>query len=134
RRLRDGHRRGPGQGRHRLIRVGGVRQPRDAAPTAAFGNRRGNAYSIFILVLTIQSLAIMVLILLPFAGPINDALLAWDAVICGVFLIDFAVNLATSHPRRDYFIDRLGWLDLVGSIPTLGLFKYVALLRLARVV
>jgi voltage-gated potassium channel len=114
--------------------VSGPQQSRDAAPPTTFGSRRGNAYSIFILVLTIQSLAIMVLILLPFSGPVNDTLLVWDAVICGVFLVDFTYNLASSHPRREYFISRLGWLDLIGSIPTLGLFKWVALLRLARLV
>jgi len=75
----------------------------------------------------------MVLLLLPFSGPINDTLLVWDNVICVIFLIDFAYNLATSHPRRRYFIDRLGWLDLLGSIPTLGIFRATALLRLARV-
>jgi voltage-gated potassium channel len=107
--------------------------PRVPRARGGSGRRRGNAYSIFILVLTIQSLAIMVLLLLPFGGPINDTLLVWDNVICVVFLIDFAYNLATSHPRRDYFIDRLGWLDLIGSIPTLGAFRFMALLRLARV-
>lgn len=112
---------------------GRAEEARVAASDATSGSRRGNAYSIFILVLTIQSLAIMVLILLPFTGPINDTLLVWDAVICGVFLFDFAFNLTTSHPRRAYFIDRLGWLDLIGSIPTLGLFRFVVLLRLARV-
>jgi voltage-gated potassium channel len=111
-----------------------VQDPGEPSEPATFGTHRGNAYSIFILVLTIQSLAIMVLILLPFGGPINDTLLAWDAVICLIFLIDFAYNVARSHPRRSYFIDRLGWLDLIGSIPTLGFIKWVALLRLARVV
>jgi voltage-gated potassium channel len=108
-------------------------QPAPPKSAARPVRQRGNAYSIFILVLTIQSLAIMVLLLLPFAGPINDALLVWDNVICGIFLIDFALNLATSHPRREYFFGRLGWLDLIGSIPTLGVFKFTALFRLARV-
>src|SRR3954449_11164472 len=96
--------------------VEGARRVAAARPAPA-GRRRRNAYSIFILVLTIQSLAIMVLILLPFSGPINDTLMVWDNVICGIFIVDFLVNLAGSHPRSDYFVRRLGYLDLIGSIP-----------------
>jgi voltage-gated potassium channel len=75
----------------------------------------------------------MVLILLPFTGPINDTLIVWDNVICVIFLVDFAINVARSRPKREYFIDRLGWLDLIGSFPALAAFKWTALLRLARV-
>jgi voltage-gated potassium channel len=54
-------------------------------------------------------------------------------MICVVFLIDFALNLSRSHPKREYVVRQRGWLDLLGSIPTLGIFKYTALLRLARI-
>ena len=37
-----------------------------------------------------------------------------------------------SRPRRDYFIGQRGWLDLLGSIPSLGFLRITALLRLAR--
>src|SRR3954462_1801094 len=108
--------------------VEGARRVAAARP-APSGRRRSNAYSIFILVLTIQSLAIMVLILLPFTGAINDTLLVWDNVICVIFLIDFGVNVARSRPKRDYFVDRLGWLDLIGSFPALAAFRWTAVLR-----
>ena len=94
--------------------------------------RHSNAYSIFMLVLTVMSLVIMVLVLLPFDPATNTLLTAYDNMICVVFLIDFALNLAGSRPRRDYFIGRRGWLDLIGSIPTFGVFRFTALLRLAR--
>jgi voltage-gated potassium channel len=110
----------------------GAGQPPTAGKPASV-RRRGNAYSIFIAVLTVQSLAIMVLILLPLSGPINDTLIAWDTVICVIFLIDFAMNVARSHPKSDYLVRRLGWLDLIGSIPTFGIYRLIVLLRLARV-
>ena len=48
-------------------------------------------------------------------------------------MIDFALNLSRSHPKRNYFVERRGWLDLLGSIPSLGgAFKLTALFRLAR--
>jgi len=92
----------------------------------------GNAYNIFILVLTIFSLAIMVLLLLPVTPAERDLLLLYDNVVCVIFLIDFAVNLAGAKPKRAYFISARGWLDLLGSIPSFGFLQITALLRLAR--
>jgi len=93
----------------------------------------GNAYNIFILLLTIQSLAIMVLMLLPLSDAEHSALLFFDNAICVIFLIDFVYNLTGSKPRRQYFIHHRGWLDLLGSIPTFGVLRFTALFRLARI-
>ena len=42
-------------------------------------------------------------------------------------------GFAGYHADVAYFIKERGWLDLLGSIPSLGLgFKYTGLLRLAR--
>ena len=49
-----------------------------------------------------------------------------------IFLIDFALNLTGAKPKRAYFIGQRGWLDLLGSIPSIGVFQFGALLRLAR--
>jgi voltage-gated potassium channel len=49
-----------------------------------------------------------------------------------VFLIDFVLNLTRSDSKREYFVGRRGWLDLLGSIPAFEFFKYTALFRLAR--
>ena len=92
----------------------------------------GNAYNIFILVLTIFSLVIMVLLLLPVTPAERDLLTLYDNVVCVIFLIDFAMNLAAARPRRGYFIGQRGWLDLLGSIPTFGFIPFTALFRLAR--
>jgi voltage-gated potassium channel len=92
----------------------------------------GNAYNIFILVLTVFSLAIMVLLLLPLAPAERELLLVYDNAVCVIFLIDFAMNLAGSKPKRAYFISQRGWLDLLGSIPSFGFFPIGGLLRLAR--
>jgi voltage-gated potassium channel len=92
----------------------------------------GNSYNIFILVLTLFSLAIMALLLLPVDDETRQLLTLYDNVICVVFLLDFAMNLAGSKPKRAYFIGQRGWLDLLGSIPSIGVFQVGALLRLAR--
>ena len=91
-----------------------------------------NAYQIFILVLTVLSLAVMVMMILPIAAETRHLLTFYDNLICFVFLIDFVLNLRGAKRKSDYFIKERGWLDLLGSIPTLGFTQYGGLLRLAR--
>jgi voltage-gated potassium channel len=92
----------------------------------------GNAYNIFILVLTLFSLAVMVVLLLPVSQGTRDLLTAYDNVICAIFFADFVYNLSGARPKRAYVIGQRGWLDLLGSIPSLPGFPYTAILRLAR--
>jgi len=94
--------------------------------------KTGNAYNIFILVLTIFSLVIMVLLLLPVSPAERDLLTLYDNAVCVIFLIDFAMNFLGAKPRRAYFIGQRGWLDLLGSIPSFGFIPFTALFRLAR--
>ncbi|HEY4189636.1 MAG TPA: ion transporter [Candidatus Limnocylindrales bacterium] len=102
-------------------------------PQAKTLRRHGNAYNIFILVLTLFSLAIMVLLVVPGIDPeTKSLLLVYDNVACVIFLIDFAYNLSGSRPRSGYFIHQRGWLDLLGSIPSFGIFQFTALFRLFR--
>ena len=107
----------------------------EPAPIDAASIRRpehGNAYNIFILVLTIVSLIVMVLLILPIPENVYQILWVYDNAICFVFLADFAYNMSLASPKREYFIHQRGWLDLLGSIPSLGIFRLTALFRLAR--
>jgi voltage-gated potassium channel len=92
----------------------------------------GNSYNIFILVLTIFSLAIMGVLLLPLDDDTRQLLTLYDNVISLIFLADFAFNLAGAKPKRAYFIGQRGWLDLLGSIPSFEFLPFTALFRLAR--
>ena len=94
--------------------------------------KTSNAYVIFILVLTVLALAVMVAMLLPLSETTLTLLWFYDTVICVIFLIDFCLNLRGAAKKSDYFISQRGWLDLLGSIPSLGIFRYGGLLRLAR--
>ena len=95
-----------------------------------------NSYNIFILVLTVMSLTIMALLILPLpdAGPPGPAGLRQPRLPrVPRRLRD---EPGRGAPKRDYFIGQRGWLDLLGSIPSLGLVTVtgnaVALFRLAR--
>jgi voltage-gated potassium channel len=95
--------------------------------------RHSNAYNIFILVLTVISLVIMVVMLLPLDDATIGLLQFYDNLICVIFLIDFFLNLKAVSKKSEYFIKERGWLDLLGSIPSFGAaFKYSGLFRLAR--
>ena len=94
--------------------------------------KRSNSYNIFILVLTVLSLAIMVVMLLPLSQPTLDLLRFYDNLVCIIFLIDFFYTLFTTPKKSDYFIKERGWLDLLGSIPSFGISRFGGLLRLAR--
>ena len=91
-----------------------------------------NAYELFVLVLTILSLAVMVLLILPLPPATEKLLTIYDNLICVVFLGDFAMRVRRAPSFGQYFFRERGWLDLLGSIPSLGVFKYAALFRLAR--
>lgn len=104
-----------------------------AQDTASPPEKRSNAYNIFILVLTVISLMVMVLMFLPVSDATIDLLQFYDNLICFIFLIDFYLHWRAAPKKSDYFIRDRGWLDLLGSIPSLGLaFRYSGLLRLAR--
>jgi len=92
----------------------------------------GNAYNLFILVLTIFSLVIMAVLILPIDAQTRRLLTFYDNAICLIFLADFAYNLSGSRPRSAYFVRQRGWLDLLGSIPSLEILPFTGLLRLAR--
>jgi voltage-gated potassium channel len=100
-------------------------------PTAP--RQHSNAYNLFILILTIISLVLMVVMLLPLDEATIGLLQFYDVLICIIFMIDFFLNLKRASVKSDYLVKERGWLDLLGSIPTVGVaFKYSVLLRLAR--
>jgi len=91
-----------------------------------------NAYELFILVLTVLSLGIMVMLFLPLPSATEKLVNTYDNMFCFIFLVDFAFRITNAKTPSQYFLHERGWLDLLGSIPSFGFFKYSGLLRLAR--
>jgi voltage-gated potassium channel len=102
--------------------------------TERFGGRllKSNAYEMFILVLTLLSLGVMAVLLLVRDPATEQLLTVYDNVICVVFLLDFFLRVRNSKHGRQYFLHEGGWLDLLGSVPSFGVFKFSGILRLAR--
>jgi voltage-gated potassium channel len=87
-------------------------------------------YELFIVGISIISLVNFAIVFLPVDPNVNTIAEIVDVPISLILLIDFARRLVQSHPRRAYFIDDRGWLDLLGSLP----FSQLKIFRLFRVV
>jgi len=105
------------------------------ASEAGLLHGRSNAYNIFILFLTGFSLIIMAALFLPLNNATIQLLKFYDGLICFFFLLDFFLTFRAATSKTTFFIKEYGWLDLVGTIPSLGLifpYRFLGLLRLAR--
>jgi voltage-gated potassium channel len=102
-------------------------------PAAGAIHRFSLSYNLFILVLTVFSIIVVAGLLNPSVNLLSDEVL-WriDFLICMIFLVDFFYALWRSPKRSDYFFKRGGWLDLLGSIPTVPGLPWTSLLRFAR--
>ena len=108
----------------------------DAPPAAATPREIqhfSNAYELFILLMTVLSLADMLMLVFPWLAPQTRQLLqVYDLLFCVLFLFDFAGRLKRASSRRRYFFRHGGIFDLLGCVPGLGGFRLAALFRLCR--
>lgn len=85
-----------------------------------------------VLVLSLFSLgALTVELLLPLDAGTRHLLRRLDDLICIVFLADFFVHLHLAPSRRDFL--RWGWVDLLSSIPEIGVLRWGRLFRVLRI-
>ncbi len=91
-------------------------------------------YELFVLALSVLSI-VNLLLLLPFS-PLEqqqqDVVFIIDAVLTIVFLGDFTYRLLKAESKRGYFLREGGWLDLIGSLPLLRVFRIFRVLRVGR--
>ncbi len=85
---------------------------------------KSTAYELFMALLTLLSVANLLVIVTPFAsGDGKQVILVVDAILAPIFLADFLIRLATAPSRRGYLRHGWGWADLLAVVP---------LLRIAR--
>jgi len=107
-------------------------EPGTQNPAANVVHGSPTNYELFILGLTVYSLAVAVAIVVA-ANPAVDSILYWtDLLVCLVFLVDFLVSLRQAPSKMNYFLRQGGWLDLLGAIPAVPGLPWTALFRLAR--
>jgi voltage-gated potassium channel Kch len=94
---------------------------------------KSTGYEIFIGMLSLLSIFNLVLIF----GFVQDAglqevLRVMNAVLSGIFLVDFTYRILTASSKSGYFFRQYGWADLVASVP-LPQLKVLRVFRLFRV-
>lgn len=88
-------------------------------------------YEFLLIVLTVYSLAIGIILVFAELEPATRRmLLVVDTLNCLFFLGDFFYQLRRVKPRRVFL--RLGWIDLIGSIPFIPALRIFRLARLVR--
>jgi voltage-gated potassium channel len=93
---------------------------------------RASSYELFIGVLSILSILNLVLLILPISAAVQQIVVIVDVALTLVFLIDFAIRFTSAPSKAGYFFRGGGWLDLIGSLPTLRIFRLFRVLRVAR--
>jgi voltage-gated potassium channel Kch len=97
-------------------------------------------YELFMGLMTIASLVVMFFIVVVRVPQVDAILVSTDTLFCVIFLVDFAKSLARAPDRSAYLFGSrpgrtlpTGVLDLLGSIPTIGIFRFFRVFRLARI-
>jgi voltage-gated potassium channel len=98
------------------------------------GRLQNPGYEIFILALSVLSIVNLVLLFVftQRDSQQRDVILIVDSILTIVFLSDFAYRLFTADSKRGYFFRDRGWLDLIGSLPLLRIFRLFRVLRVGK--
>jgi voltage-gated potassium channel len=91
-------------------------------------------YELYMLTLSITSILLLAADSRLAADPDVHVVFEYaDAGLCALFFADFLRSLKRAPDRKGYFL-RSGWLDLISSVPTIGIFRLGRLARIARIV
>jgi voltage-gated potassium channel Kch len=114
--------------------------PRTGVPAPAEHQEQSSLYELFMGLMTIMSLVIMFLTLVVRNDDVDAILTGTDTLLCIMFLFDFARSLKVAPSKSAYLFGPRpgrtlpqGVLDLLSSIPSVGIFRFFRVFRLARV-
>jgi voltage-gated potassium channel len=94
---------------------------------------KGTGYELFILMLSILSVANTLIDLLT-SGVAAEVAFAVDAIVVPIFLLDFGYRLLTADSKTDYVVWGWGWADFLASLPLLRVFRIFRIVRVIRLV
>jgi voltage-gated potassium channel len=88
---------------------------------------KSTGYELFILLLSLVSIADMVLStlatrILPDAS-VAEVVAITDMLLTTVFMFDFSYRIFTTSSKRQYFFKNWGWADLLACVPMLRIFR-----------
>lgn len=90
-------------------------------------------YNIFVMLITFLALiSMLAYYLLPLPTEVIQVLVITDSIACLLLMFDFFLTWYLASDRRHYLL-RYGWIDFLGSIPGLPLFRLLRLFRMFRI-
>ena len=108
-------------------------EARTTGPVETNNELKGTGYEIFVGILSVLSIVNLLLVLVVEDDNLDQVLLAINALLSVIFVIDFLYRLFTAPSKSDYFLRQFGWADLLASLP-IKQFKVLRIFRLLRVV
>lgn len=91
------------------------------------------SYLLFTLILSILAIAALAVDVAVKPSPEVRSILRYaDILICVLFFIDFVLQFAQAENRLRYLVTR-GWLDLLSSVPAIGIFRVGRIPRVVRI-
>lgn len=101
-----------------------VNSPKHALPSP---------FELLLVVVSVVDMLALMVSSAPGILPPVAAFLRWlDFAVCGVFMVDFCVRFARSPNKLSFM--RWGWVDLVASIPQVGVLRIGRVFRVVRLV
>ena len=89
-------------------------------------------WEMFVFGLAVLSITNMVLVFLARVSEIGTVVAVVDVTISVIFLADFFTRIHQANDRRFYFVQGLGWLDLISCVPFLRFARIVRIVRVIR--
>ena len=93
---------------------------------------KSTGYEIFIGILSILSIANLMLMYVVQDSALDTVLTVMNAIFSVIFLADFLYRIVTAPSAGAYFFKHFGWADLLASVPV-AQFKVLRIFRLIRV-
>src|ERR1043166_7670751 len=90
-------------------------------------------FPVAILILTVLNLCALVAdTVLALPKEVTNLIHAIDTAVCGVFLLDFAIQLHRAESKLTFL--KWGWIDLIASIPNIDVLRWGRLARVLRII
>lgn len=89
-------------------------------------------FQVIIFLLSVYVVVVMILqFFIKFSPEMEELLWMIDTCVCGIFIIDFLINFIRA-PRKLAFL-KFGIIDLVASVPNIGLLRFGRLAKIIRI-
>ena len=100
----------------------------DKLPTQRLG-----VYELFLLAVSVYALTLVcAMAIVSPESPVYRVLELADTLACGLFFLDFLVQLREASSKCEYLL-RYGWLDFLSSIPFVGPLRVGRMARVVRI-